>query len=143
MLSPDEILPWLKENVKGMRLSRLKTLAAIVPAAMELCGVSVHSLGRAMNTQTTAKHNIKRVERFLKNAGVECAALAQAIFDAFAPKEGPVLVLADWTDVPAGVVQVDGQFALNDRVGHKIISWSVMDRLNYIIRMARYCCPAG
>lgn len=106
MLSPDEILPWLKENVKGMRLSRLKTLAAIVPAAMELCGVSVHSLGRAMNTQTTAKHNIKRVERFLKNAGVECAALAQAIFDAFAPKEGPVLVLADWTDVPAGKLLV-------------------------------------
>lgn len=106
MLSPQEILPWLKENVKGMRLSRLKTLAAIVPGAMELCGVGVHSLGRAMNTGTTAKHNIKRVERFLENTGVECAALAQGIFEAFAPKQGSVLVLADWTDVPAGKLLV-------------------------------------
>jgi hypothetical protein len=106
MLSPQEILSWLEENVKGMRLSRLKTLAAIVPGAMHLCGVGVLSLGRAMDTETTAKHNIKRVGRFLGNARVEGAALAQAIFDAFAPKRGPVLVLADWTDVPTGKLLV-------------------------------------
>lgn len=106
MLSPQEILSWLEDNVKGMRLSRLKTLAAIVPAAMELCGVGVLSLGRAMNTGTTAKHNIKRVGRFLGNTQVECEALAQAIFEAFAPPHGPVLVLADWTDVSNGKLLV-------------------------------------
>jgi hypothetical protein len=106
MLSPEEILSWLKENVKGMRLSRLKTLAAIVPAATTLCGVGVLSLGRAMNTPTTAKHNIKRVERFLCNTGVESVALAHAIFNAFAPEQGPVLVLADWTDVANGKLLV-------------------------------------
>ena len=100
MLSPEKILSWLKENVKGMRLSRLKTLADIVPAATELDGVGVHALGRAMRTDTTAKHNIKRVERFLRNAGVEGDAIARGIFEAFAPRDGRVLVLADWTDVP-------------------------------------------
>jgi hypothetical protein len=99
MLSPVRILSWLKANVKGMRLSRLKTLADLVPAATELEGVGVHALGRAMRTDTTAKHNIKRVERFLRNESVEGEAIARGIFEAFAPKVGPVLVLADWTDV--------------------------------------------
>lgn len=100
MLSLEKILSWLKENVKGMRLSRLKTLAAIVPAATQLEGVGIHALGRAMDTDTSAKHNIKRVERFLANTGVEEVAIARGIFKAFAPASGPVLVLADWTDVP-------------------------------------------
>lgn len=106
MLSPAEILSWLEENVKGVRLSRLKTIAAIVPAAMELCGVGVLALGRAMCTGTSAKHNIKRVNRFLGNSRVETRMLARGIFEAFAPVEGPVLVLADWTDVPNGKLLV-------------------------------------
>lgn len=99
MLSPEVILSWLEENVKGMCLSRCKTLAAIVPAAMELCGVGVHCLGRSMETHTTAKHNIKRVDRFLGNADFESHALARAVFNVFAPTRGPVTVLADWTDM--------------------------------------------
>jgi len=106
MLSPEEILSWLVKNVKGMRLSRIKALAAIVPAATRLCGVGVLSLGRSMDTGTTAKHNIKRVGRFLSNSCVESVALAQAIFNAFAPTQGPVLVLSDWTDVVNGKLLV-------------------------------------
>lgn len=99
MLSPVDILPWLEANVNGVRLSRLKTLAAIVPAAMELEGVGVLALGRAMSGPVSGKHNIKRVNRFLGNEGLECTALAKGIFGAFAPRQGRVLVLADWTDV--------------------------------------------
>lgn len=106
MFSPDKILSWLEGNVKGMRRSRMKTLAAIVPAAMELCGLGVLTLGRTMCTQTTAKHNIKRLGRFLGNADVEGEAIAQGVFEAFAPKEGRVLVLADWTDVANGKLLV-------------------------------------
>jgi len=106
MLSPEEILAWLKENVKGMRLSRLKTISTIVPAVMELCGVGVLALGRAMCTRTSSKHNTKRVNRFLGNSRVETRMLAQGIFEAFAPEQGSVLVLADWTDVPNGKLLV-------------------------------------
>jgi hypothetical protein len=100
MLSPETILSWLQENVKGMRRSRLKTLAAIVPAAMQLCGVGVLALGRAMQTSTCAKHNTKRVDRFLDNDAVEGIAIAQGIVKAFAPPAGAIQVLVDWTDVP-------------------------------------------
>ncbi len=106
MLSPTGILSWLKENVKGMRLSRLKTLAAIVPVAVQMCGVGVLTLGRAMQTGTLAKHNIKRVSRFLGNESFEGIAIAQAIVNAFAPTGVPVQVLVDWTDVPNGKLLV-------------------------------------
>lgn len=106
MLSPKRILTWFEANVKDMRRSRMKTLADIVPAAMVLCGVGLLTLGRTMCTRTTAKHNIKRVGRFLGNEAVESAAIARGIFNAFAPKQGYVLVLADWTDVANGKMLV-------------------------------------
>jgi hypothetical protein len=106
MLSPDTIMTWLERNVNGVRRSRLKTLSAIVPGAMAMVGVSTHSLGRAMQSATTAKHCIKRVNRFLGNAKLECEAIAAGIFDVFAPKRGRVLVLADWTDVANGKMLV-------------------------------------
>jgi hypothetical protein len=102
MLSPTQIMTWLETNVKDMRKSRLKTLAAVVEGAMAMGGLGVLALGRAMNTRTTAKHNIKRVNGFLGNASVETIAVARAVFDVFAPRQGRVLVLADWTDVCNG-----------------------------------------
>jgi len=106
MLSPQEILAWLETHVKGMRRSRAKTLADIVPAAMALWGVGVLALGRAMKTDTSGKHNIKRVNRFLGNASLEIEAVAQGIFEVFAPRTGRVFVLADWTDVANGKLLV-------------------------------------
>lgn len=106
MLSPERILTWLETNVNGMRRSRMKTLSAIVPAAMELCGVGLLALGRSMYTGTTAKHNIKRVGRFLGNEAVESTAIARGLFNDFAPKQGQVEVLADWTDVANGKMLV-------------------------------------
>lgn len=100
MFSPADILAWVDKNVKGVRKSRRKTLAAIVPAAMQLCGLGVLALGRAMLNGTSAKHNIKRVNRFLGNAALECEVIAEGIFCALAPAQGPVVVLADWTDMP-------------------------------------------
>jgi hypothetical protein len=35
MYDPSKILSWIKSNVQGMRLSRCKTLAAIVSAALQ------------------------------------------------------------------------------------------------------------
>lgn len=100
MLSPKKIVPWVTEIVKGMRLSRGKTLAAIVQGALAMNGMGVLSLGRAMTTATSAKHNIKRVNDFLGNEAVEVEAVARGLFEAFAPSHGLALVLVDWTDMP-------------------------------------------
>lgn len=87
-------MTWIEVNVNGMPRSRMKTLSDIVPAAMELFGVGVLTLGRCMQSKTTCKHCIKRVNGFLGNASVEVEALAEGIFQAFAPEAGGALALA-------------------------------------------------
>jgi hypothetical protein len=105
MLSPTMILTWLEAHVK-MRQSRRKALAAVVQAASAFAGVGITALGRAMESGTAAKHNIKRVNDFMGNEQLETEALAGALFHAFAPKEGRIIVLADWTDVANGKLLV-------------------------------------
>jgi len=99
MYDPEPILAWLTEHVKVMRKSRRRTLAAVVAAAMQMKGVGVLALGRAMAGEVGAKHCIKRVWRFLRNDGVECEEVSRALMDALAPSRGPVVVLVDWTDL--------------------------------------------
>lgn len=91
------ILSWVESNVK-MHWKRRQTLAHLVVAAMAVRGMGVLSLGRAMQTSTTAKHAIKRVWRFFKNDRVECEAVHRALFEQFAPREGRIVILVDWTD---------------------------------------------
>lgn len=99
MYDPSKILAWIVSNVEGMRLSRCKTLAAVVSAAMMMKGVGVLALGRAMAGEVAAKHCIKRVWRFLRNEQLETEALFGALFRFFCPSSGRVLILVDWTDL--------------------------------------------
>ena len=99
MLNPKTIISWLAGKVNGMRRSRLKTLAALVAAAMRRAGVGVLALGRAMAGRTSAKHCIKRVWRFLKNESVEQEAVHRALLGQSLHAVTPSIVLADWTDL--------------------------------------------
>ena len=93
-----DIVAWLGMHVK-MHEKRRRTLARMVASAMTLRGMGVLALGRAMKTETSAKHAIKRVWRFLRNEKVECEAVQRALFEQFIPMEGPLIVLVDWTDL--------------------------------------------
>jgi hypothetical protein len=99
MYDPSKILAWITANVEGMRLSRAKTLAAIVSAALVMRGIGVLALGRAMSGEVTAKHCIKRVWRFLRNGDVEIEAVSTALFQFVRPRTGRTIILADWTDL--------------------------------------------
>lgn len=97
MYGPRKILTWLEPNVQ-MRRSRKQTRAAIVSGAMRMQGSGVLALGRSMEDTVSAKHRIKRVDRFWGNPRIEIDAVSQALFHQFCPGSGPVVVLADWTD---------------------------------------------
>jgi hypothetical protein len=99
MYDPSKILAWIVANVEGMRLSRSKTLAAIVSAALLMKGVGVLALGRAMSGDVAAKHCIKRVWRFLRNEQLESEALFKALFRFLRPPTGQTVILVDWTDL--------------------------------------------
>jgi hypothetical protein len=101
MLDPKEIITWLSRKVKQMRRSRIKTLAALVSAAMRRLGSGVPALGRALPGLVSAKHCIKRVWRFLRNNQVELDAVHSALLRQLLPAKGfPLIVLMDWTEFP-------------------------------------------
>jgi hypothetical protein len=93
----ESILAWITSHVK-MHEKRQQTLAYLVEAAMLVRGMGVLALGRAVNSETSAKHSIKRVWRFLRNSRLECASVHRALFEQFAPSSGAITVLVDWTD---------------------------------------------
>jgi len=101
MLDPKEIINWLSRKVKRMRKSRIKTLAALVSAAMKRLGSGVLALGRALAGRVSAKHCIKRVWRFMRNGQVELKAVHSALLRQLIPRKGlPLIVLMDWTELP-------------------------------------------
>ena len=99
MYDPSKILAWIVANVEGMRLSRAKTLAAIVSGALAMRGIGVLALGRAMSGEVAAKHRIKRVWRFLRNDGVETESVCAGLFHFLRPPTGRTIILVDWTDL--------------------------------------------
>ena len=98
MYDPEHISSRLEENVEGTRRSRSKTLSSVVGGAMRKNGTGVLAPGRAMQGPTSAKHRIKRVDRFLSNQQVEVDLVNDALFHQFRPGDESVVVLADWTD---------------------------------------------
>ncbi len=98
MNAPHVIFRWIEENVKPMRRSRQKTLAAIVSAALRLNGTGVLALGRGLPGRTTVKHAIKRVWRFFSNPRVECENVQLSLAHLVSPSNAPVIILLDWTE---------------------------------------------
>lgn len=99
MYDPSQILAWLVANVQQMRYSRRTTLSMVVGAALQMKGVGVLALGRAMAGQVAAKHCIKRVWRFLRNEELEVEALNAVRFHSLRPPTGRTIILVDWTDI--------------------------------------------
>lgn len=99
MLAGHQVFQWLKTNIRGMRLSRLKTLSSLVSGAMQMRGVGVLALGKAMVGPAKAKHRIKQVWRFFRNSNVENLEVSKSIFDLMKPADGRITVLCDWTDI--------------------------------------------
>lgn len=98
MFGPSKIMKWFEQNFQGVRRSRYKTMAHIVAGAMKMKGVGVLSLGRSMHGEVSAKHCIKRVDRFLANKDVELFEISKSLFDALRGSEKHPIILVDWTD---------------------------------------------
>lgn len=98
MFGPSKIMKWLDSNLQEVRRSRQTTLAALVTGAMRMKGTGVLALGRAMDGPTTAKHRIKRVDRFLGNKNVELFEMSKALFNILRGHDKQPIVLVDWTD---------------------------------------------
>jgi hypothetical protein len=91
------IVDFLSQNLKDMRLSRIKTLAALVFALLKGGVAGLTALGNHLPGKAYTKHKIKRVDRFLGNENLSFRDISP-ILCSFLPAKGPFLVLVDWTD---------------------------------------------
>lgn len=95
-----QVTAWVVRFCTGLRLSQRKTLGELVFGAMRCRRVSIADIGRSMATETTAKHRIKRLWRFLTNPRIEVVEGARALACLAARAAGNRLIVAvDWVDV--------------------------------------------
>lgn len=94
------VVAWVVNACTVLRLSQSKALAEIAHGAMKCRRVSQADIGRAMETDTEAKYNIKRVSRFVTNNKVNIAEGCRGLVRIAAKASGRCLVVAvDWVDV--------------------------------------------
>jgi len=98
MFDQSKILTWMDENFQSVRRSRRSAMAAIVYGAMQMQGTGVLALGRAMSGPVSAKHRIKRVDRFLGNEQIETDVLHCGLFHLLRGAQRRPVILVDWTD---------------------------------------------
>lgn len=105
MRTPDwhtQIVAWVVNLLTGYRRSQRKTIAELVFGAMRCRRVSLADVGRAMETGTLPKHNIKRAWRLLRNGRVDVVEGMRALTALVARASGGRLVIAvDWVEVGA------------------------------------------
>ena len=84
----------------ALRKSQRNTLAALVWALMSHPILGIASIGRslAMARTTTAKHAIKRVDRFLANPGIDMEVAVGDLMATVIGSAASVYLTLDWTD---------------------------------------------
>jgi hypothetical protein len=93
------VLNWITGLTISLRLSQRKTLGELVFGAMRRRRVSLADIGRSLCTKTTAKRNIRRIWRFLKNNLVDVHEGAKELIHIAAKAaRGRLFVAVDWVD---------------------------------------------
>ena len=95
-----DVLSWLS-SICACRRSQVKTLSVLVYAAMATVRLTLAELGRTIARQRSqsAKHTIKRVDRFLGNHRIE-PGLAMSGWIHWLAQPGRRLVISmDWVDI--------------------------------------------
>jgi hypothetical protein len=95
----DTAAAWVISVCAGsLRLSQVKTLAALVSAALGVQRISLANIGRQM--LGAAKHQIKRTWRFCVNDRIETAdAMRPIVAKLLKKRKKKLLIAVDWVDI--------------------------------------------
>ena len=98
----EAFISFLVSQMKTIRKSHVKTLAALVFGLFKADYIGTAEIGRKMKGMVDGKHKIKRVDRFMGNRRIDILAMAGALFNmlvARLPEKSRLLVALDWTDL--------------------------------------------
>ena len=95
------ILKLCKKAIPNLRLSQQKTLSACVQGNIIGGGRTLSDMARGIQSETSHKHNYKRLDRFLSNARVKVDEIGKDLLRFLVSKECgklfPIYVFMDWT----------------------------------------------
>jgi len=94
-----QILSWFKRNLNENFLSQRKTIAALVYGLLCSRKAGVASIGRYMKTNTTVKHNIKRVARYIGNPRINIDNALKPIQNLILNHCSKIFIAIDWTKI--------------------------------------------
>jgi len=145
------IVEFLDAAFKKIRRSQRKALACLVMGLLAGTGASLASIARGMGAATSFSARLKRVWRFVANAGVDPeqfqAMLLHWVVSRLAPDE-PLILLVDWTplgcdEALVASIPIEGravplfwQFVRTDPDGHfnqALEEWGFFERLAALI----------
>ena len=80
------------------RKSRITTLAALVVGLLRKQQTGLAGIAPGMDDDTTVKHRVKRIGRFLGNKAFRCWEVTHLLLETMLPPDREHLVAVDWTD---------------------------------------------
>jgi hypothetical protein len=98
-MKPKDIVAWIDRRFTGLHRPQRLALGALAWGLMRGGKWGVCAVGRAMETATTPKHNIKRVWRFVSNAAVDAEAGMRVLAEMACAGKTRVVFPVDWTDL--------------------------------------------
>jgi len=81
-----------------LRKSRITTLAALVVGLLRKQQTGLAGIAQGMDDDTTVKHRVKRIGRFLGNQAFRSWEVTQLLLETMLPPDREHLVAVDWTD---------------------------------------------
>jgi hypothetical protein len=93
----------LKITCPGIHAKRLATLLCATQTLSEAQQLSTTAMGRALKSQTTAKHNIKRIDRLIGNVWLrsEREPIYHSLAHWLLRSQKHPLIIVDWSDLTA------------------------------------------
>lgn len=80
------------------RKSRITTLAALVVGLLRKQQTGLAGIAQGMDDDTTVKHRVKRIGRFLGNQAFRSWEVTKLLLEAMLPSDREHLIAVDWTD---------------------------------------------
>lgn len=140
----------------GMHETRRDALEAVVAAAIDGQCLTVTGLGRAITSEVSEKHNIKRADRLLSNGHLQGASLEiyGAIVRRLVGGQRHPVVIVDWSDLDplkthqllrASLVVAGRALTLYEEVHDKLTALKAATQVKFVQRLSRMlpesCCP--
>jgi len=98
-MSAERIVLVVGRVFQGFHAKNQRTLAVLMAALLVAGRAGVASLGRAIDSKTSFKHAIKRVDRFLGNDNVVVLDWCKALFATVIGPRKAVKIAIDWTKI--------------------------------------------